>query len=347
MDVQQLRYFVTAARLGHVTQAARRLHVAQSAVSRQIHLLEEEVGSPLFVREGKGVRLSPFGQRFLPQAERILRQVEAAYEEARRFHDPHAGVIRLGFPHSVGVHVVPQLLAAYRRVAPAVTFDLVQDRVRRLVDALLEGALDLAIVAPWKPLSGVPVEGRRLFEEELVAVLPRDAPLTRGTEEDGTALDGMMQPGVAEDVGPFRDAARAEAEDAAPPRAAGTAPGRGLHLAVLAEQPFILFKQGYTLRELVWQACVEAGFVPRVAFEAEETDTIRAFVRAGLGVSVLPPLGAGVDAGVVERPIVSPPIRRTVGIVWWKQTELSAAARAFAEFTVAWMGEQDGRADRA
>ncbi|WP_067929508.1 LysR family transcriptional regulator [Alicyclobacillus shizuokensis] len=334
MDFHQLRYFVTAARLGHVTQAAKRLHVAQSAVSRQIHLLEEELGAPLFVREGKGVQLSPFGLRFLPQAERILRQVEAAYEEARRFHDPHAGVIRLGFPHSVGVHVVPRLLAAYRRVEPAVTFDLVQDRVRRLVDALLEGALDLAIVAPWKPLSGVPVEGRRLFEEELVAVLPPDARLA----QDGAAMqdgEGMQHGAATEDRTATQDAGAGDA-----------ASGRGLHLAALAEEPFILFKPGYTLRELVQQACVEAGFIPRIAFEAEETDTIRAFVRAGLGVSVLPPLGAGADAGVVERPVVDPPIRRTVGIVWWQEADLSAAARAFAEFTVQWMGERDGRTDR-
>ncbi|WP_067933435.1 LysR substrate-binding domain-containing protein [Alicyclobacillus kakegawensis] len=340
MDFHQLRYFVTAARLGHVTQAAKRLHVAQSAVSRQIHLLEEELGAPLFVREGKGVRLSPFGRRFLPQAERVLRQVEVAREEARRFHDPHAGVIRLGFPHSVGVHVVPRLLAAYRQVEPAVTFDLVQDRVRRLVDALLEGALDLAIVAPWKPLSGVPVEGRRLFEEELVAVLPADARMAQegAATEDGAAMqdeEGMQHGAAMED--------RTATEDAG---AGDAARGRGLHLAALAEEPFILFKPGYTLRELVQQACMEAGFVPRVAFEAEETDTIRAFVRAGLGVSVLPPLGAGADAGVVERPVVSPPIRRTVGIVWWEQGELSAAARAFADFTVQWMGEQNGRADR-
>lgn len=288
MEIRQLQYFQSVARLEHITKAATQLFVAQSAVSRQIHLLEEELGAELFHREGRRIRLSRFGHRFLPYADRILRDVELANMEAQHFHDPNAGTVLLGFPHSIGIHYVPNLLASFQNEAPQVHFDLLQSRVSELLHRLRTGDLELAIISPWEGVQDTDdLDGTYLYRERLSIVIP--------THHTLAAENSLL-------------------------------------LHQLRDEPFILFKAGYTLRTLVWSACQNAGFEPRIALEVEETDTVRAFVKAGLGVSLLPDFPGDLSEGIRSVPIAGPVIERSIGIAWRRGGNLSGQARRFAEF---------------
>lgn len=91
MELRRLQYFVKVARKQHVTNAAEELHVAQSAISRQIHQLEEELGVPLFVRKGRNLQLTSVGKLFLERIEVVLADMERAVSEVREFLDPEAG----------------------------------------------------------------------------------------------------------------------------------------------------------------------------------------------------------------------------------------------------------------
>lgn len=84
MSLSQLRYFVAVAEEGHVGRAAARLHMSQPPLSRQIRALESEVGSPLFERSPRGMHLLPAGLTFLGHVRRILSDVDAAVNAARR-----------------------------------------------------------------------------------------------------------------------------------------------------------------------------------------------------------------------------------------------------------------------
>ena len=290
MELRQFEYFSAVAHLEHVTAAAQELHVAQSAISRQIQLLEEELGVALFVREGKHIRLSTFGQRFLPHAERIIRSVDLAKRAAIDYKNPQAGMIKLGFPHSLGIQFVPDLLSIFRRLAPDVHFDFVLSRVTDLLKQLADGHLDLAIVTPWDSnMLPANISGEFLFNEKLKLIVPVNHVLANR---------------------------------------------QSIHLQELQDESFILFKPGYTLRTLVWEACQQEGFAPKISFEAEETDVIRGFVRAGLGISLLPSTQVVEPVGIKEVSVEGESLIRSVGIAWWHQSALSAATKRFAQFVI-------------
>lgn len=88
MELRQLQYFMKVAQKEHVTQAAEELHVAQSAVSRQIHQLEEELGVNLFMQKGRNLQLTPVGQLFCKRVETIIKDLERAVLEVHEFLDP-------------------------------------------------------------------------------------------------------------------------------------------------------------------------------------------------------------------------------------------------------------------
>ncbi|MFD8494352.1 LysR family transcriptional regulator [Amycolatopsis sp. NPDC059657] len=99
-------------------------------------------------------------------------------------------------------------------------------------------------------------------------------------------------------------------------------------IAELAEEEFVLLEQGYGLRQITDALCAQAGFEPKIAFEGQESDTVRGLVAAGLGVALLPHFEPGAPAGVVEVPI-TPRAGRSIGLVWRAGEPLPPAVAAF------------------
>ncbi|TLS54246.1 LysR family transcriptional regulator [Paenibacillus antri] len=180
MELRQLQYFITVARLEHVTHAAESLRVAQSAVSRQIHQLEEELGVALFSPKGRNLQLTPAGKLFMSRAETILTDLDRAVLDLQEFMNPEAGEIRIGFPHSLGIHLLPSVIAEYRAEHPNVKFVLKQGTYHVLIRELLEGEIDLAFISPF-PKEREEVEGELLLTEELKIILPPNHLLARHT----------------------------------------------------------------------------------------------------------------------------------------------------------------------
>jgi DNA-binding transcriptional LysR family regulator len=105
MELRHLRYFVAVGEEQHYGRAARRLRVAQPALSRQIHDLEEELGFKLFDRLPRGVRLSAAGKLFLEDARRILQEVNEAADRAARVARGLSGTLRVGFTENASWHL--------------------------------------------------------------------------------------------------------------------------------------------------------------------------------------------------------------------------------------------------
>ncbi|MBO9604307.1 MAG: LysR family transcriptional regulator [Paenibacillaceae bacterium] len=288
MELRQLHYFVKVAKKQHVTQASEELHVAQSAVSRQIHQLEEEMGVTLFVQKGRNLQLTPAGKLFLARVETVLDELDRAVTAVHEFLDPSTGVIRIGFPHSLGINLIPTVVAKYRDSHPNVKFRLKQGTFNSLIRDVLGGEIDLSFISPL-PEKHDHVSGELLLTEELFAILPSDHELAAESQ---------------------------------------------IELHRLRDEPFVMFSEEYSLRSIVLDACKTAGFVPKLGFEGEETDTIRGLVAAGLGVSILPEMALMETSPLqpAKVRVVEPCITRSIGLIRRKNEKLSPVAERFHSF---------------
>lgn len=146
MELRQLRYFVSVIDAGSITRACDSLHVVQSAVSHQLRLLEEELGSSLLFRSGLGVSPTPAGTVLYSQARTILRQVEDA-KSSVAFEESHiAGSVVIGIAGSTAQLCAVPILAAARAAYPDVILSIHEGVSNGLVAALVAGKIDIAIV---------------------------------------------------------------------------------------------------------------------------------------------------------------------------------------------------------
>ena len=153
--VPLLAAFDAAAREGHITHAAQRLGVPQSSVSRRIKTLEHFMGVTLFQQVGRGVSLTTAGHELHERTREAIRDLDDAIATVRSHADPDSGVVRLGFPLTLGPVSVPSLLADFHRDAPRIRLHLVQAHGEALAKMVREGRLDLAVMIP--PPDDLPV----------------------------------------------------------------------------------------------------------------------------------------------------------------------------------------------
>lgn len=172
LSLQQLRYFTAVARREHIGVAARDLNMTQSPLSRQIAAIEAELGSPLFMRVGRRVRLLPAGQALLEEAERLLNAFERFEGKARAIASGDGGVLRIGYV-AAALHAppLPDALARIAAAAPDLEIRLRPMRSHEQFQALEAAAIDVAI-AHGPPPEAV-AQGHRFHVEPFKLVGPQ------------------------------------------------------------------------------------------------------------------------------------------------------------------------------
>lgn len=178
VELRQLRYFVEVAEREHISEAAEHLHVAQSAISRQIANLEEELGTPLFERIGRNVKLTPVGKIFLEHCITALKGIDFAAKQVEEYLDPAKGTIKIGFPTSLASYVLPTVISAFKKEYPEISFHLRQGSYKYLIDAVKNRELNLALLGPLPPKDEA-INTTVLFSENIHALLPATHPLAK------------------------------------------------------------------------------------------------------------------------------------------------------------------------
>jgi LysR family transcriptional regulator, regulator for metE and metH len=185
LEVRHLLLVKSVAETGSLTKAGERLNLTQSALSHQLVDLERRLGTQLFHRVSKRMRLTAAGERVLASADRVLGELAHAEEEVRLLAKERRGLLRFTVECYTAYHWLPDLLQRFRKRHAGVDVRIDANATHRVLAALLEGTIDLALLSS-------PVDDRRiatapLFDDEIVAVMAPDHPLAR--REHVTASD--------------------------------------------------------------------------------------------------------------------------------------------------------------
>lgn len=172
MDLKQLEYFVRVTELCSFTRASIALNVAQSALSRQIRLLEVELRQTLLLRNGRGVTPTDAGKVLMGHARGVLHQIERAREELGRVRGTLAGRVALGLPPSLTKVLTVPLIHEVRASMPEASLSISEGLSVSMQEALVNGRLDIALL--FNPVLSPDINTVPLLEEELFLVRKKE-----------------------------------------------------------------------------------------------------------------------------------------------------------------------------
>ena len=171
MTLQELRYFCVTAEVLHYTRASRRLDISQPSLSYAINKLEQELGVPLFEKDGKRVSLTKYGEEFLPYAKRALTEISEGIEHLREMKVPSSGGISMGYLYSVSFSALPDFVNRFYRHQgnEQTAFRFRQGKAGELIEQLLNGSLDFLIAErpDMASIDCIPV-----YRQELYLIVP-------------------------------------------------------------------------------------------------------------------------------------------------------------------------------
>ena len=248
MDLRQLEIIRAIADTGSFTAAGEKLHVSQSAISRQILLLEEELGEPVFHRIGRRIRITPAGESLLQLSHRVFQDLQETVSTISEKRDSLSGTIRLVGGMTVCLYVFPTLLAEVRRVHPHLDLKVTVGSAERSIAMLRSGAGDLGMIT--LPVEATDLVSVPVLQEELLLITYPAHPLAKKKSITPADLD---------------------------------------------KQDFVLFETGSITRRLVEQFFARESVDPEVIMETENVEIIKAMVRSGLGISIIPSQAAASD----------------------------------------------------
>jgi DNA-binding transcriptional LysR family regulator len=248
MDLRQLEIIRAIADTGSFTAAGEKLHVSQSAISRQILLLEEELGEPVFHRIGRRIRITPAGESLLHLSHRVFRDLQETVSTISDKRESLSGTMRLVGGMTVCLYVFPALLAEVRRVHPHLDMKVTVGSAERSIAMLRSGAGDLGMIT--LPVEATDLVSVPVLEEELLLITYPSHPLAKKKSITPADLD---------------------------------------------KQDFVLFETGSITRRLVESFFAREGVDPEIIMETENVEIIKAMVRNGLGISIIPSQAAASD----------------------------------------------------
>jgi DNA-binding transcriptional LysR family regulator len=285
LELTQLEYFLTVSRLQHMTMASKALSITQPALSHSISKLENELGVPLFERNGRNVRLNRYGMMFGKWVEQALQNIQNGMQEIEEWSNPETGVVSIAYLNILGVDLVPTLVRDYQLLHSKVRFELNQGNLGDIDEQLEKGYADLVITS------------RESIMDNHKWLVIQTMPLYIVVSAD------------------HRFAERSS-----------------LSLMDLSGEPFVGLKNNCGLKATILSRFQHSGLTLASTYEAEDLATVAGFIKAGLGVSVLPKtLGLMLD-GLVWIPITDDGWFWEIGLKWREDRYLSPAAKRFIEY---------------
>ena len=176
MDNQNLKAFITVAELGSFSEAADSLYLTQSAISKRIALLEQQIGKRLFDRIARQVSLTEAGNELLPRARRILQEYENALQAINDLSGEASGTLRLAISHHLGLHRLPPILKQFAQQYPNVTLDIEFMDSEKAYEQVLHGDSEVAVITLALD-SHHNINSKKIWNDPLRFICAQDHPL--------------------------------------------------------------------------------------------------------------------------------------------------------------------------
>lgn len=201
MDLKSLRYFVAVAEARSVGKAAQRLHMAQPPLSVQIRNLEAQVGTPLFLRESTGMRLTDAGSALFARAREALALAHEGFEAARAVGSGRRGRLTVGYMFSLGYAILPKLVPLLHRTLPEVELQFVEMSAATCEAQVLQHKVTVGLCMP--PIQRAEVANTIVGTQPLRLAMPARSPLARLVSVPLQRLQGQKMialPSLREDA---------------------------------------------------------------------------------------------------------------------------------------------------
>jgi DNA-binding transcriptional LysR family regulator len=176
MDLKQLRTFIRVAEAGSLSRASDRMRLAQPALSRQIKMLEAEIGTPLFDRHARGMELTEAGRELVTRVSGLVRQLEQCIDDIRSMPSVVRGQVSLGLMPTVSRILAGRIAERVSKELPEVFLRIVESYDGHLVEWLQRGEIDATLL--YGPSSDLHLRTEELLYEDLVLVGPKDSGLS-------------------------------------------------------------------------------------------------------------------------------------------------------------------------
>lgn len=190
MELRHLRYFLAVCEEMNITKAAQKLMIAQPPLSRQIKDLEEEIGTPLFVRDHHNLRLTEEGVRFRSYANRIIMLADRSVEDIKEMHTGLRGTVYIAQVEGKAPHLMASYISSFAEKYPDVQYSLWNGNSDDVISRVKNGLADLAII--MEPFDPQGLHATPIYKEPWIAMFAQDHPLacTKGNSIKLEMLEG-------------------------------------------------------------------------------------------------------------------------------------------------------------
>ncbi|MEQ1525862.1 MAG: LysR substrate-binding domain-containing protein [Gallionella sp.] len=297
MTLNELRFIVAVAQQRNFRRAAEKSFISQPALSLAIQKLEEELGMKIFERNKSGVLPTVIGSAIVEQAQRVLEEVEHLREIAADGGNQLATPLRVGFIHSVGPYLLPDLIPSLKKIAPAMPLEVEENITANLETLLRNGKLDVIIIA--LPLG----------DTSILQIMPGDA--------------GVITEALYDE--PFEVVVNNDHHWAS---------RRSIKAQELSGERVLLLDSGHCFSNQVAEACPELYRKGADIQQGTSLETIRNMVASGLGITVMP---ASANSSRYRNrllkviPFAKPVPSRRIALAWRKSFARTQAVEALAQ----------------
>lgn len=189
MDIKQLQCFIAVAEELHFNRAAMRMNMTQPPLSRQIQMLERDMGCTLFIRTSRSVEMTEAGKSFLSDARRILKLLESSRNTARNISLGKSGILRCGFTAATAYKYLPMLIRRMKTDIPDGALDLKEMVSSRQIEALDTGEIDVGFLR--FPVNTKIYKEKLVVREKMLLAIPAGHPLAKRKIARWRDLQGM------------------------------------------------------------------------------------------------------------------------------------------------------------